>query len=53
MSYPYFLMLVGRCNWLYGSQETTCIEEENKFSPIPNVAALVGSVVDGALAVPW
>jgi len=46
-------MLVGRCNWLYGSQETNCNEEENKFSPVPTDAALVGSVVDVTLVVPW
>ena len=43
----------GTCNWLYGSQETECSEEENKFCPIPPIAALVGSVVVGAVVVPW
>ena len=43
----------GTCNWLYGSQETECSEEENKFCPIPPIAALVGCVVDGSVVVPW
>ena len=43
----------GTCNWLYGSQETECSEEENKFCPIPPITELVGSVVDGAVVVPW
>ena len=34
------------------TKETAFSEEENKLSPIPSVPALVGSPVDGALAVP-
>ena len=36
-----------------GEMKKPTTMKENKFSPIPSVPALVGSPVDGALAVPW